>query len=93
MYNKVNVGYLDNILYDFSNKIIPIDNFNNYGFDGLEFGEITKIKKYFNLTLINGFESVFYLKLCYIIYDIINKYAFNYIGLVGFKRFKESYFK
>jgi len=26
MYNKVNVGYLDNILYDFSNKIIPIDN-------------------------------------------------------------------
>lgn len=92
-FDSVNCGYLDNILYDFSNNVLPFDDFNNYEFDGLNNKEVTKIKKYYNLTLKHGLRSVYYLKLCYIVYEVILKYCKNFIGMVGYKRFKGYYIK
>lgn len=77
--NNVKCGYLDNIVYDFENNTLPIDDiYNNVKlFDGLKWEEETKIVKYYSLARKYGANSVYHLKLAYTVAEIIKKYIKN----------------
>ena len=80
VYNKVQCGYLDNICFDFKNGNLPLDDINNNKlgmFDGLTWQEEAKIKKWYNLAIKDGANSVAHLKLCYTVAEIIKKYLPN----------------
>lgn len=74
--NFVKCGQLDNIVYDYVNNKLPIDDIINDSsfFDGLTWKEESNIKKYYFLAIKNGNQSIYHLKLVYTIQDIIKKY-------------------
>ena len=89
--NKRNLGFIENIIFDFNKNVLPLDNFNNYDFVGFTFSEITQIKKYYNLSLKYGVNSKYYLKLCFIVFDIIKKHNKNFLGFKSYFEFKERF--
>lgn len=75
--NSVRCGYLDNIVYDYTNGKLPVDKVldNDLGlFDGLTWSEESKIRKYYSLAVKQGANSIYHLKLAYVVQDIIKKY-------------------
>lgn len=74
--NNVRCGQLDNIVYDYINNSLPMDNIMNDSsfFDGLTWKEESSIKKYYSLAIKNGNKSIYHLKLVYTVQDIIKKY-------------------
>ena len=77
--NKVECGYLDNIIYDFTQGHLPIDNLNQdlSLFNGLTWKEQSDIRYWYNRALKDGNQSVSHLKLVYIVAKIIKKYLPN----------------
>ena len=99
---KAQCSLLDNIIYDFENGNLPIDNLNKdvFGFcDGLKWSEQAKLIKYYNLALKDGVNSISHLKLVYVTAEIINKYHKkadfnNKISLGAYnKHYAKKYYK
>lgn len=77
--NKVQCGYLDNIVYDFVGGHLPFDDLNKdlSLFNGLTWSEMAKIRYWYNKALQDGNQSVSHLKLVYVVAEIVKKYYKN----------------
>lgn len=98
MNNKVQCSLLDNIVYDYENNNLPIDNLNKnvFGFcNGLTWSEQTKLIKYYNLALKHGLKSVYHLKLVYTAIEIIKKYhkRADFNNKIGYGAYNKHYYK
>lgn len=96
MSNNIECGFLDNIVYDYANGHLPIDDLNKdlTLFDGLTWSEQSQIRKWYNKALKDGLHSVSHLKLAYVVADIIKKYNPNthFFNKVGKGAYNKDYY-
>lgn len=95
MNNKVQCSFFDNIIYDYENNNLPIDNLNKSVFDGLTWSEQAKLIKYYNLAIKDGAMSVNHLKLVYTAVEIIKKYhkRADFNNKIGYGAYNKHYYK